>query len=168
MTLAIDEAQARICHIQKTLAITEYTFVDDDANLVTVPHALEIKRAYPYFPDASTLPNIRPCFINQWSGPEVSYRSAVVLGNFSTRMVLLTEAGAQTARGAAIASAFFWQLVQAFAANVKLGGWGPATVLALRGGQPTLTADLPYTGVGLDMQLDYHLNAALTMAPGSF
>lgn len=165
MPLAIDEAAVRIRGIQKALAITHIVEFDEDGDPVQAAHELSIARAYPYFPKSANGLEF-PCFINQWTAPEISYRSGVTIGNFTMHMQLLVNrVEADTDRSAASASAFFTKIVEAFAANVKLGGWGPATVLALRGNDPTL-AVLEIGGlafVGLDLYLDIHLNTALTM-----
>lgn len=166
MSLAIDEAAVRIRGIQKGLSISEVVEFNEAGNVVSKPLPVLIKRAYPYFPKAGVAIADLPCFINQWTSPEISYRSAVVLGNFTMHMQLLVnKVEAEADRSAAIASAFFPKIVEAFAANVKLGAWAPATVLALRGGDPTLTV-LDFAGlgfVGLDLFLDLHLNSAMEM-----
>lgn len=166
MPLAIDEAAVRIRGIQKGLAITHIVEFDDEDAPVQKAFPLSIKRAYPYFPKSSMTITDTPCFINQWVAPEVSYRSGVVIGNFSMHMRLLVK-DADTDRAATIASAFYTKIVEAFGANVKLGAWGPATVLALRGLDPTLTP-FEFAGeifIGLDLLLDLHLNTAMTMEP---
>lgn len=166
MPLAIDEAMIRIRGIQKGLSITHIVEFDDEDAPVQKPFVASIKRAYPYFPSSSRTISDTPCFINQWTAPLVSYRSAVAIGDFTAHMQLLVK-DADTDRAALIASAFYPKLVDGFAAAVKLGAWGPATVLSLRGADPTLTL-LEFAGegfVGLDLFLDIHLNTAMTMEP---
>jgi len=162
MPLAIDEAAVRIRGIQKALAITHIVEFDDEDVPVQVPFVLAVKRAHPYFMAASKVPTEFPCFINKWEASEITYRSALAMGNFTDHMQMLIK-DADTDRAAAIASAFFTKIVEGFAANIKLGGWGPATVLGLRGSATLAICE--YGFPGLDLFLDIHLNTVLTMSP---
>jgi hypothetical protein len=161
--LAIDEASARVQQIQKDLSITTLYKIQD-GEIVTETVDIGIKRAYPYFPSQSMSLTDFPCFINQWTMPEVQFASVLMTGQFSAHMQLLVK-DANSDRAAAIASAFLPKILQAFAENIKLNAWGPATVLSMRGGDPTL-AVLSFGGndfIGLDLFLDIYLNKAKVM-----
>lgn len=163
MSLAIDEAVVRIQQIQKALTITEIQEIVSGSIAVT-PLAVSIKRAYPYFPPSSKAITDTPCFINSWTAPEIKFQSVLMSGLFSVRSQLLVR-DADTDRAAAIASAFWPKILTAFAANIKLNAWAPATVLAIRGRDPTLTV-LEFAGqsyVGLDFDIDIYLNKAQVM-----
>lgn len=163
--LAIDEAMVRLQQIQAGLSVSEIHVIQDGA-IVTEAVDIPVRRAYAYFPARTQKITETPCFINQWTAPFSELRSVLITGEFQVRMQLLVrQAGSETDRAAAVASAFFPKLLQALAQNVKLNAWGPATVRRLRGADPTLTS-LEFAGesfVGLDLFLDIYLNAAQVM-----
>lgn len=163
--LAIDEAVARIAEIQKGLSITTIYEVKNDVRVAT-PFPKSIKRAYPYFPKASVAITDTPCFMNQWTAPEMIFGSALMSGEFRVHMLLYCH-DADTDRAAAIASAFYPKILQAFSLDIKLGGWAPVTVRGIRGADPTLaTPDFAGQGfVGLDLYLDLYLNKSALNEP---
>jgi hypothetical protein len=161
--LAIDEAMMRVQQIQKDLSIdTLYKIQDGEIATETVD--ISIKRAYPYFAGQNNTVTDFPCFINQWTAPTVEFASVLMTGEFSLHMQLLIK-DANLDRSCMIASAFYPKVLQAFAENIKLNAWGPATVRRIRGADPT-NAVLSYGGLdygGLDLFLDIYLNKAKVM-----
>lgn len=163
--LPIDEAVARIAEIQKSLSISTIYEVKNDVRVAT-PFAKSIKRAFPYFPKSSIAVTDTPCFMNQWTAPQMTFGSAIMLGEFSVHMLLFCH-DADTDRAAAIASAFYPKILQAFSTDIKLGGWSPATVRSIRGADPTLATN-DFAGqsfVGLDLYLDLYLNKSALNEP---
>lgn len=127
---------------------------------------LAVKRVFKYWPDGSMQlsKGDTPAFFNTWTAPEVSYRSAVLIGTFTVDMRLVVY-DADTDKAADRASAFYPQIVAAFEANIKLDGYGPATVLTLRGAEPTLAVFKYGDGgfAGLDLFLDVNINRRATI-----
>ncbi len=163
MSLPLDEAMARIAEVASTLSISEIFYNDPDGTRQTRDYPLAIKRTYTYWPDANRMVNDLPCWINQWESTEASYRSGGwAFGTQTAHLQLfVAEISADAALKSAAAIAFYPKFLQAFAA-VKLGGWGPITVLAHRSN--AIPALLEYAGkafVGLDLFLDVHLKGSM-------
>lgn len=152
----IRDAMTRINEIQAGLSITS-------------PRTVLVKRVFPYFPDANKQISDSdcPCFINQWTAPQILFNSNLLRGDFTIHMQLLAKGSMPSLSDAAdIATAFYPEIVTAFATNLKLGGMTSATVVGLRGAEPTL-ALLQYGRqpfVGLDLFLDLRLSRGQAMA----
>jgi hypothetical protein len=133
---------------------------------ITSPIATKIKRAYLTSPPSSKLVGDTPCFVNEWTMREVSFKSGLVLGDLEVHMQLLVY-DADTDRAAAIATAFYPQIVTAFATNMKLGEGVPYWVKRLRSEDRTLSAmEIGSKGfVGLDLFLDVGISRGQVMEP---
>lgn len=152
------DALAKVYAVQAAIAITS-------------PVAVGIKKVWPYRPPASKVITDTPCFTNNWTAAEASYvPGGWVRGNFDVNMQLLVH-DADSDKAAAIASAFYPKVIEAFGANLKLG-LGDWTVLSIEGNNPTLTAFVDEDGggrtfIGLDLVLHLHGKKTVTLAAGS-
>lgn len=168
MGLPLDEAMSRIAEVASTLSISQVHYNDGrTGERRTRDYPLEIKRTYTYFPDMKAMLNSLPCWVNQWEATEAGYRSGGwAFGTQTAHMRLfVAEESADRELKSAAAIAFYPKFLEAFAA-VKLGGWGPITVLAHRSN--AIPALMEYAGkafVGLDLFLDVHLKGSMEITP---
>lgn len=139
---------------------------------ITSPIATSIKKVWPYRPPASKVITDTPCFTNNWTSGQITYvPGGWVRGPIDINMQLLVY-DADSDRAAAIASAFYPKVIEAFGAHLKFG-LGDWAVMGLEGNTPTLTAFAEEDGggrtfIGLDLVLHLHgKKSPVTLAAGS-
>lgn len=108
------------------------------AVVISDPAAMDVRKAYRYFPDPQIEIPLRS-FQNEWTMGEVKAEQAIRTLPYQIRTQFLAgEMLSDTARNEDIATAFWEAYVDAVCASVRSGGRFEGLILRLRGAEPTL------------------------------